>query len=160
MSKKTCLLLFCALLTAPYAFAQTLKITGDVPKPLTFSIAQLSAMKHRTLKARGHDEKMHSYSGVLLFDVLKGSGVVQGKALRGKNMTKFLVVKAADGYSAVYALPEIDPEFTDKTLLLADKADGKPLSKETGPFQIIVPGEKKHARWVRQVQELQIRTAE
>ncbi|MBE7175835.1 MAG: molybdopterin-dependent oxidoreductase [Mucilaginibacter polytrichastri] len=145
---------------AQIAGAQAVSVKGDVPKPVQYSAAQISAMKHITLKAKGHDEKMHSYSGVLLFNVIKGSDVVQGKALRGKNMAKFLLVKAADGYKAVFALPEIDPEFAEKTILLADQVDGKPLSKETGPLQIIVPGERKHARWVRQVQELEIRTAE
>ncbi len=34
--------------------------------------------------------------------------------------------------------------------------DGKPLGAREGPYQIVVPGEKKHARWVRQVVGLRI----
>jgi hypothetical protein len=33
---------------------------------------------------------------------------------------------------------------------------GQPLDARVGPFQIVVPGEKKHARWVRQVTGLRI----
>jgi len=41
-------------------------------------------------------------------------------------------------------------------VLLADKRDGKPLSADEGPIRIVVPGEKRQGRWVRQVQELRI----
>jgi hypothetical protein len=36
--------------------------------------------------------------------------------------------------------------------ILADTQDGALLSPEYGPLQVIVPGEIRHARWVRQVQ--------
>lgn len=156
---KNALLLIAAVMLANFASAQNLTVKGEVTKPLNYSAADIAAMKHITLKAKGHDEKMHSYSGPLLFDVIKASGQAQGKDLRGKNLAKYLLVKATDGYRAVYALPEIDPEFTDKTIILADQVDGKPISKENGPFQVIVPGEKKHARWVRQVAGFEILTA-
>jgi hypothetical protein len=63
----------------------------------------------------------------------------------------YLVVEASDGYRAVFALPEIDPACTDRTILLVDRRDGKPLSAKEGPLRIVVPGEKRHSRWVRQV---------
>ena len=59
-------------------------------------------------------------------------------------MSLYLVVEAADGYRVVFALPELDPGYTDRTILLADRRDGKPLSDREGPLQVIVPGEKKH----------------
>jgi hypothetical protein len=68
----------------------------------------------------------------------------------------YVIVEAADGYQALFALPELDPAFTDRVILLADHRDGQPLDARTGPFQIVVPGEKKHARWVRQVTGLRI----
>lgn len=34
--------------------------------------------------------------------------------------------------------------------------DGKPLDEKQGTWQIIVPGEKKWGRWVRQVEALKI----
>jgi hypothetical protein len=68
----------------------------------------------------------------------------------------YLVVEAADGYRAVFALPELDPLFTDRVILLADRRDGKSLSEREGPLRIIVPGEKRPARWVRQVVALKV----
>jgi len=58
-------------------------------------------------------------------------------------MAQYVVVEAADGYRATFALAELDPTFTDRVILLADRRDGKPLSAQSGPLQIVVPGEKK-----------------
>ncbi|MFO0893059.1 MAG: molybdopterin-dependent oxidoreductase, partial [Isosphaeraceae bacterium] len=62
----------------------------------------------------------------------------------------------ADGYRAVFALPELDPDFTDRPVLLADRRDGRPLPGKDGPLQVIVPSDKRHSRWVRQVVALRV----
>jgi hypothetical protein len=49
-------------------------------------------------------------------------------------------------YRVVFALAELDPGYTDRVILLADRADGQPLDSKTGPFRIVVPGEKRMAR--------------
>jgi hypothetical protein len=59
-------------------------------------------------------------------------------------------------YRVVFALAELDPGYTDRVILLADRADGQPLDSKTGPFRIVVPGEKRMARWVRQVIVLKV----
>ncbi len=51
-------------------------------------------------------------------------------------------MQALDGYQAVFALPEIDPEFTDRVILLATAKDGSPMPDAEGPFRIVRPGEK------------------
>jgi hypothetical protein len=38
-----------------------------------------------------------------------------------------VVVEGIDGYRAVCALAELDPELTDRVILLADTKDGQPL---------------------------------
>ena len=76
------------------------------------------------------------------------------------DLALFLVFGAADGYHAVFALPELDHAFTDRIIILADRRDGKPLAEKEGPLRIVVPDEKREARWVRQVVSLTIRHAE
>ena len=66
-------------------------------------------------------------------------------------MALYLLVEAADGYRVIFALPELDPAFTERVVLLADHRDGQPLSTAEGPLRLVVPDEKRHARWVRQV---------
>ena len=68
-----------------------------------------------------------------------------------------VLVEASDGYRAAFSLAELDPEMTDRVVLLADTKDGQPLSPREGPFRIIVPGEKRPARWVRKVRALTVR---
>jgi hypothetical protein len=93
---------------------------------------------------------------VPLVELLKTAGVKFGQDLRGPALATYLVVEAADGYRAVFALPELDPAFTDRVILLADRRDGKPLDEREGPLRIVVPGEKRAARWVRQVVALKV----
>jgi len=76
--------------------------------------------------------------------------------LLGSRMTEVLVVEAADGYKAVFALAEVDPAIAVRELILADKRDSKLLDPKEGPFRIIAPGDKRAARWVRQVTALRI----
>jgi hypothetical protein len=68
-------------------------------------------------------------------------------------------VRSGDGYEIVFSLAELDPGFTDRVVLLADRMDGRPLPAALGPFRLIVPGEKKHARWTWGVTTLLIKSA-
>lgn len=137
-----------------------LNIDGEVEKALELSSSDLKKLPRRTVKTKDHDGKESNYIGFDLVEVLKLAGVKFGEGLRGKALALYLVVGAADNYKAVFALPELDPAYTDKIVLLADQMDGKPLSTHNGPLQVIVPDEKKHARWVRKVTTLRVLRAE
>jgi DMSO/TMAO reductase YedYZ molybdopterin-dependent catalytic subunit len=131
--------------------AKLLSVNGDVEKPLQLSLSDLSKMPRRSVKTKNHDGKDVIYDGVELREVLSRAGVRFGEEMRGKAVATYVLIQAADKYEAVFALPELDPAFADRLILLADSADGKPLTDSNGPFQIIVPDEKRHSRWVRQV---------
>jgi len=60
----------------------------------------------------------------------------------------------AEGAGPGHELP-----FTDRVIILADQVDGAPLPANKGPFRIVVPGEKKPARWIWQVTTLAVRFA-
>jgi hypothetical protein len=74
-------------------------------------------------------------------------------------MKLYVLVKARDGYAAVFALPEFDAGFTDRVILLADRSQGQALGAVEGPFRLVVPGEKRRARWVRQVTDIEVMSA-
>jgi DMSO/TMAO reductase YedYZ molybdopterin-dependent catalytic subunit len=168
-SRRVCLVIgiFVALVPAingqtPQASATeiSLSISGEVERPLKLTSADLGKLPRRTIRAKDHDGKESEYEGSPLIEVLKLVGVKFGEGLRGKNLALYLVVEASDGYRAVYALPELDPAYTDKVIMLVDKRDGKTLDAKEGPLRIVAPDEKMHARWVRQVTGLVIRRAE
>jgi DMSO/TMAO reductase YedYZ molybdopterin-dependent catalytic subunit len=160
------IVLFCSAV----AFGQTitagapntvlLTVGGEVAHPLKLTADDLAKLPRRSLQAKAHDGKEAMFDGVELADVLKLAGVKFGEQLRGKELAMFLVVSAADGYHAVFALPELDHAFTDRIVILADRRDGKPLAEKEGPLRIVVPDEKREARWVRQVVTFTIRRAE
>lgn len=54
-------------------------------------------------------------------------------------------------------ITDLDSALTDRVILLADTKDGQPLPPNEGSFRIIVPGEKRLARWVRQVRAVTVR---
>ena len=60
------------------------------------------------------------------------------------------------GIRAFLKLPELDPAFNSKQIVLAFLKDGKPLDEKEGPYRVVIPDEKRMARWVRQVTALKI----
>lgn len=137
------------------AFLLVVRVPGA--RDLELSLADLEAMPRRTIEAQERDGKAVSYSGVTIQDILARAGVDLGETLRGPRLREHLLVEASDGYGAVFALPELSSAFTDRVVLAADTADGLPLSEKDGPVKIIIPGEKKRARWVRNVTTLTVR---
>ena len=143
----------------PNAGKAYIKVSGEVTKPLTLSAADLLNMKHTTVSVRGRDGKDHNYTGVPLQIILELAGVTMGNKLRGENLSKYLLVKCADGYEVVFSLAELDSSFTNRIIVLADAYEGKPIAAERGPFQLAVPGEKKPARSCFRVTEFIIKDA-
>ena len=91
--------------------------------------------------------------------MLKAGGVLLDPGMAGirDTITMIVLVEAADGYRAVLSLAELEPELTDRIIVLADTKDGQPLPPREGPLRVIVPGEKRPVRWVRQVKALTVR---
>jgi DMSO/TMAO reductase YedYZ molybdopterin-dependent catalytic subunit len=133
-----------------------LRVIGDVPRPFALTADQIAQFPRRNVRATERGGKKTEFDGIALVELLKAAGVKFGDDLRGAALAAYLVVEAADGYRAVFALPELDPECTDRVVLLADRRDGKPLEANEGSFRVVVPGEKRHSRWVRQVIVLKV----
>ncbi|RYF69119.1 MAG: molybdopterin-binding protein [Cytophagaceae bacterium] len=154
------LVLIVCLLTGLTSQAQTvLTVTGEVTKPLTLQAADLKAMAHIEVTGKDRDGKEHQYAGILVVDLLKQAGATVGGELRGENLTKYVIVKAIDGYEVLFALPELDADFASRSIILADSVDGAPLGSGVGPYRIVVPGEKKPARWIREVKSIEVQFA-
>ena len=127
------------------------RIGGDVERPQQWTLDDLAALPRREVRARDRDGTEVIFAGVALVELLRLAGVPLGEKLRGSNIALYLLVDAADGYRVVFALPELDPAFTERVVLLADHRDGQPLAAAEGPLRLVVPAEKRQARWVRQV---------
>jgi len=135
-------------------------LTVTAENHLKLTLSDLSRFLRRSVRAKDELGKESLFEGVSLTEILLAGGVKFGKELRGKRLADYLLVQTEDGYRVVFALPELDPSFGDTNILLADSRDGNPLEGRDGTLRLIIPGEKRYARWVRQVIALQIRSVE
>jgi hypothetical protein len=143
--------------THPAGPAGPVKITyGD--KSAEWTPATLAPLPHITITVYNeHIKANQTYSGVPLASLLTPLGV-PGKP-HGKDFKIYLVAEGSDGYQVVYSLGEVLPDVHDGTVLVADAVDGKPLGN-TGPVQLVATGEKRPARWVRNLSAIRVMTAE
>ena len=156
MKKLDLLLALCiCLLACATLHAQQLTVQTDVGKQV-LSRTDIEALPHVKVTASEHSSGPIAFEGVTVKSVLEKAGVSFGESLKGKRLSSCLLVEAADGYQVVIALPELDSAFTDKQTLLVFSRDGKPLVDKEGPYRIVIPDEKRMARWVRQVTTLKI----
>lgn len=145
----------CFLFAVTALSAQTLQVTDTEGHATTLSATQIATLPRSTVKVLDHD-KPAEFEGISLASVLSLAGVQMGDKLRGPRMTEVLLVEAADGYKVAFALAELDPAFAVRDIIVADKRDGKPLDAKEGPWRVVAPGDKRPARWVRQVTSLRL----
>lgn len=74
-------------------------------------------------------------------------------------MAMYVLAEASDGYRVVYALAELDSDFQDSEVIVADTMNGSPLGDRQGPFKMVAPHDKRPARWMRMVKSLTVFTA-
>ncbi|WP_316803725.1 molybdopterin-binding protein [Pedobacter nototheniae] len=158
---KTFVFIALSVFTFSLAHAQqstqpVVKIAGELTKPFSLSLEQMRLMPRVDVSRKDRDNKDHQYTGVLLSNLLGQAGATMGKDLRGENLTKFVLIEASDGYQVIFSLAELDSEFSEEKIILADTVDGIALPAADGPFRIIVQNDKKPARCIKQVVSIKI----
>jgi hypothetical protein len=151
------LFVFCTVAYAApdTAAAPALTVAGAVPTALSLTAEDLDKMPRATATLTA-DGTTHTYEGVLLYDILVKAGWQFGRAMTGKPMASYLIATGKDGYQVVFALPEIDPQFSGAKVIIADKVDGAPLPAREQPFRIVAPEDKMHARSIYSLVKLEI----
>lgn len=114
------------------------------------SAAQLAALSRHDLRVAGENSTdTATVSGVALWDLLQLAGVPPANASGRQRGASYVRLKGADGQSAVFGLVEIDPSFSKRAVLIADRRNGQPLDAAEGPWRAFVPDDLRHARWIR-----------
>lgn len=153
------------ILATPFALtaqqpAGALKVVAQ-SQTQTLSTSDLQPFPHRTVTVHNpHSNADETYSGVPLMDLLAKEGVPHGHDLRGKALAQYVVATGSDGYKAVLALAEVDPDFHPGEVLVADQMDGKPLDAKTGPLRLVVTEDKRPARSVHNLVSIEVKQAE
>jgi len=137
--------------------AEPLKITFG-GKVADWTAATLVSLPHVTLTVHNeHAKKDETYSGVPLIELLTRLGVPEKP--HGRDFRLYLVAEGSDGYQVVYSVAEATPDVHDGTVIVADAQDGKPVGND-GPLKLVATGEKRPARWVRNLVGIRVMTAD
>ena len=152
MDYKCVLILACGV----SAWAQQLTVVGAPEHSKVFTAEDLGKLPRTMITVQEHGRE-RKYEGVLLHDVLQAAGAPLGDPLKGPNTPANIYFTAKDGYHATLALAEVEPAFQDNRILIADTENGTPLGPDQGPFQLVVPEDKKPARWIRMLERIEVR---
>ncbi|MGH3849844.1 MAG: molybdopterin-dependent oxidoreductase [Pseudonocardiaceae bacterium] len=127
-------------------------VTGAVVRHLRLDVADLRALPSRTVAVTFQADsgvEHHVYVGPRLVDVLAKAGPQFDPTIKNDKLRYFVSVSASDGYRALVAYSEIDPDLEAKNVLLATSEDGRSLDAD-GP-RLVVPGDSHGGRYVTNV---------
>jgi len=136
----------------------TLMIRGITRQKHRYFRFDLAKLAQKSVKATDHGSAA-KFEGVPLADVLRYVDLPLGEKFNSTVASYYVTAEPRDGYEAVFAWAELDSTFMKKPVYVVTKRDGKPLSHEDGPFELLVPIEKRSERWVRQLAVLKIHQA-
>jgi hypothetical protein len=124
------------------------------------TVADFQVLPHITIKVHnGHTNAEENYSGVPLEVLLAKANAPVGKEFRKEALRSYLLASGTDGYSVLLSLAEVDSTFHAGQVIVADTREGQPLGKN-GPFQLIVPGDSRPARWVHNLNSIKLQQAQ
>jgi DMSO/TMAO reductase YedYZ molybdopterin-dependent catalytic subunit len=113
-------------------------------------------LRQEKVSAKDHSGATAAYSGVSLAEILRPGEIKFGKDLKGPLLT-YVLIQAADGYRVLFSVAEVDPSMSANVVLVANRKNDKPLDAKEGPYRLVVPGDKRFARWVRQVTRISVK---
>jgi hypothetical protein len=139
--------------------AAPLRVDIGDGRVVTWTVAQLKELPAETARAATREGASFEARGVSVATLLRLAGLDLSANLGSAPVVgRALVARAADGYVAVFGLAEVDPHFGHPPALVVwTTDDGAPLPERRGPFALVVTGESRPGRWVRQLVALEVR---
>ena len=151
------ILVLAATFIASSASSQALTVRGEAGRSTRISAQALAALPHVSVTASEHGRST-TYDGVQLSTLTALVGAPQGEALRGPAFATVVILTASDGYRVVLSLAETDSSIRAERTIIADRADGAPLDARSGPFRLVVEGDRRPARAARNIQIIEVKT--
>jgi hypothetical protein len=146
-----------AAMKAPEVPAGVLRIIF-AGKTTDWKLTDLAALPHQSVTlANAHTKTNQSFSGVPLMDLLVKAGVPAKP--HGQDLALYLAAEGSDGYIAALSVAEANPDVHPGTVLVADQLDGQPIAA-AGPLMLVLAGETRPARWVRNLVLIKVARAE
>ncbi|MCC6804398.1 MAG: molybdate ABC transporter substrate-binding protein [Anaerolineae bacterium] len=138
----------------------TATLDGQVLNPLTltsdFLRSDFAAHTLDVTYLSGENTVTTSYTGALLWDIIGSAQSNFNADVKNDKISMYLVVTASDGYQAVIAWGEVDPEYANQPILLAYDEQGQPLADG---LTLVVPSDQRGSRYVHGVVNISLRDA-
>lgn len=115
----------------------------------------LARLPQEEVRGRIHDGPELVFRGPALAAVIALTGT-STDLVRGKALRLVVFAQARDDYAVAYSLGEASPGLSGRRIIVALTQDGKPLDAETGPMRMVVEGDLRQARWIRQLDRLAV----
>jgi hypothetical protein len=142
-----------ALLCCSSAFSGNVQLVAPNGRTATLdpaALAHMPSVKTHVSFLTEHGSEARDYTGATLWSVLQQLRLIATANPRDREK-QAIVVTGHDGYAVVLAMAEIDPAFEGKHILLADEAI------PAGEIRLVVPGDRRGGRSVRDVVRIEIR---
>ena len=137
-----------------------LLVAEPYSSPVGLSLPEFHAMPHVTIKVHNtHTNADETYAGVPLETLLAKVNGPIGKEFHEQALVSYVIAAGSDGYAVLLSLAEVDSTFHAGQIIVADERDGQSLGKH-GPFQLIVPGDSRPARWVHNLNMIRVQQAQ
>lgn len=125
---------------------------------VTLSMERIGELRMHSTVITSRDGETSTYEGPWLKEVLQLECPSITAIEKRTMVNSYVRVTASDGHTALIALTEADSSFRERPVILAWKKNGQPLDDHDGPFQVIVPDDRRHARDVRKAKVLEVVT--
>ena len=156
-----CKVLVVCALSASIAYCEdqpSFIVRGLGGKTVVLTEADLARLPQHSVTTTDHGVAA-TFQGVLLTDVLALVDLPVGDKFHSTAASYYVLAQGKDGYRVVFAWAELDATFMDKPIYVAARRDNKPLPENARPFQLVVPGEKRGGRWLRQLATVTVKQA-
>jgi hypothetical protein len=145
------------VLTFGASAADPTRLGGAVRTPLVFDQTTLDTLPVTTIEvsyATASGTAKGSYTGVLLWDILKKAQLVNADGTNAR-LRHTLLVTARDGYAVALAVGELDPAYGNRRVLLAYKSSDNRATVDH--MRLLVPGDIHSGRAVRDVATIEVK---
>jgi hypothetical protein len=130
-----------------------LAVAATQPVPVTAELLAGLPKSEASFTAHGNSQ---TCTGPTLASVIGKIGVPTGNDVRGEALATGIIARARDGYTVLFSIGELDVMLGASKAIIASRCDGKAISPEDGPYRLVVPGERRAARSVRQLESLTV----
>lgn len=148
-----------ATLAAPAWSQERLTLQKGKEPPLLLDANLLRAHAAESIAVRwqrGEAAEVASFTGTRVRCLLTLLGVPDGRELRGHWLRATVTAIGADSYEVAFGVAELDPSLTGRRVIVAWERDGATLDAKEGTLRLIIEGDHRPARSVRQLVALRL----